>query len=339
MHRTLKITTALTAVALVTAACDTTGGTSAGSSTGGSPGAKPKSIGDVTIGFAQRETDAPYYSAMVQRAQKIAKEKGFKLLVQSANSDPVTQINQVNTMVSQGADLIVVNAVSPAAEKSQLEQAAKQKPLMFIDTAIPDVGFTAVSSDNAKIGQDAGGLLAKRIGSGKTVKVGILNGGPSDEVVGPARQKGLLAGLKAGGVTANIVASAPGQYSKDKAVPATENMLSAHPDITVFLGLNDAMALGALDVARHAGRKDIMVTGVDGQKEALKEIKAGGCTGQYVATGLNSPDLATDKVMEIAEQITTGKKKTTDFAKLSLTKAAGIGCKNIGDFYDPNSVF
>ena len=333
-RRSLHLAAALAAVTIL-AACDTTGGASSGSATGG----EAKSVDQVTIGFAQRQTDAPYYSAMVARAEEIAKQKGFKLLVQSANGDPVTQIDQVNTMVSQGADLIVVNAVSPDAEKDQLTQVASRKPLMFIDTAIPDVGFTAVGSDNEKIGQDAGELLAKRIGSGQSVKVGILNGGPADEIVGPARQKGLLAGLENGGVTADVVASAPGEYSKDKAVPATENMLSAHPDITVFLGLNDAMALGALDVARQAGRSDVMVAGVDGQKEALKEIEDGGCDGQYVSTGLNSPSLATDRVMEIAEAVTTGKKKTTDYDALSLTKAAGIGCENIDEYYDPKSVF
>jgi ribose transport system substrate-binding protein len=337
MRRTLPITVSLTAVVIAaTAACSTTGASS--SSSGGA--SEGKKLSDVTVGFAQRELDAPYYSAMVKQAQDIAKQKGFKLLVQNANSDPVTQINQINTMVSQGADLIIADAVSPQAEKAQLAQVAKTTPLMFIDTGIEGVGFTSVQSNNVEIGTDSGKLLAERIGSGKTVNLAILNGGPTDEIVGPDRQKGMLAGLKAGGVTANVVASSSGAYAKDKAVPATEDMLSAHPDINVIVGLNDAMALGAMDVLKQQNRTDVLVAAsADGQKEALQAIKDGGCTGQYVSTGLNSPKLATDEVMQIAQDVTTGKKKTNSYPANSYTKAAGIGCKNVDDFLDPNSIF
>lgn len=325
---------AVAALVLATTACSTTGDSTT-SATG-----KAKDIKQVTIGFAQRQLDAPYYAAMQKQAEQIAKAKGFKLLVQNANGDPVTQINQINNMVSQGADLIVVNAVSPLTEKSQIAQIAKKTPVMFIDTGINGVGFTAVTSDNVAIGTDAGKLLAERLGSGTTANIAILNGGPTDEVVGPNRQKGFLAGLKGGGVTAKVVASASGVYARDKAVPATEDMLSAHPEINVIVGLNDAMALGALSVLRQQGKTKILVAAAaDGQKEALQEMKSGGCTGQYVSTGLNSPSLATTKVFDIAIQITTGVKKTTDFPANSYTKAAGIGCKNVDQFYNPSSLF
>lgn len=354
MPKALPSAALLAALALVTvAACSSSAkkatgsspssgsspGSSAASSTGSAAGGPTKPLDKVTIGFAQREVDAPYYSAMVKQAQQIAKDKGFKLLVQNAASDPVTQINQINTMVSQGVDLIVVNAVSPKAEQSQLAAVAKKTPLMFIDTAIPGVGFTAVQSDNEAIGTLAGQLMAKRFGSGKTANLAILNGGPTDEIVGPGRQKGFLAGLQKGGVTVNVVASAEGDYSKDKAVPAAENMLAAHSNINMLLGLNDAMALGGLDVIKQKHKTSILVSGIDGQKEALQEIVNGGCTGQYVSTGLNSPSLATDAVMAIAAQVTTGQKKTTDYPATSFTKAVGIGCDNVKDYYDPSSVF
>jgi len=332
MYRRLFLT-AVAVLVLVTTACSTSGGGSSGA-------VQPKDIKQITIGFAQRQLDAPYYSAMVQQAQDIAKQKGFKLLVQNANSDPVTQINQVNTMISQGADLIVVDAASPQTEKSQLMQVAKQKPLMFIDTSIPDVGFTAVQSDNAAIGSDAGQLLAQRMGSGATANLAILNGGPTDAIVGPARQKGFLDGLQQGGVKVNVVASSSGDYAKDKAVPATENMLSANSNINVVLGLNDAMALGALDVLQREHKTNVLVAAAaDGQKEALQAIKKGGCTGEYVSTGLNSPSLATTRTFEIAEQVTTGQKKPSDFPPNSYTQAAGIGCKNVDQYYNPSSVF
>ena len=333
--KTVVAVAAVAAMVLAIAGCSTTG---AGSTT--STAIKAKDIKQVTIGFAQRQLNAPYYAAMVKQANGIAKAKGFKLLVQNANGDPVLQINQIADMVSEGANLIVVDAVSPVAEKSQILQVSKTTPVMFIDTGIDGVGLTSVTSDNVAIGTDAGKLLAQRLGSGTTAKIAIHNGGPADEVVGPNRQKGFLAGLKDGGVTAIVVASAPGNYDRDDAVPATEDILSAHPDVNVIVGLNDAMALGALSVLRQHGNTKILVAAAaDGQKEALQEIKSGGCTGQYVSTGLNSPSLATTKVFDIAVQVTTGAKKPSSFPAHSYTTAAGIGCKNVDTFYIPSSLF
>ncbi len=319
------------------------GGNSSGAAASGSDatgvtapaGGKP--IKTIKIGFAQRTANAPYYVAMQKKAQQLAASQGFTLLFQSANGDPVTQIDQVNTLISQGVDALIVNAVSAGTEKQQMIAAAGKKPLLY--TSIPEVGFTTVQSDNEKIGADSGLLLAKRIGSGKTVKVAILNGGPTDVDVGPARRKGFLEGLKQGGVTADIVADTEADYAQDKAVQATEDMLTAHPDIDVIFGYNDAMALGALSVLKAKNNTHVLVAGVDGQKEALAAIKAGGCKGQYVSTGLNSPSLATVAAVQAAIDVATGAKKTSDFPKTSYTTAAGISCANVDQYYNANSVF
>lgn len=316
-------------------ACGTVG-------SGSSPGQaqEPKPIAEVTIGFAQRQMDAPYYAAMEAMAQERARAEGFQLLFQNAGGDPVTQLNQVQAMLAQGVDALVVNAISPETQRTQLEQAAGEVPVLFVDTSIPEVGLTAVQSDNREIGRLSGLLTAKRFGSGTTIQVAILNGGPNDEIVGPARQEGFLAGLTEGGVTPEIVASATATYTQEEAVPATESMLAAHPETDLVLGLNDSMALGALSVLRNQGNSTVLVAAAaDGQKEALAEIANGGCTGQYVSTGLNSPSLAADQVFDIAVGVATGQLDPATVQKTSLTKAAGIGCENVSEFYDPNSVF
>jgi len=319
----------------VLAACSSTSGGQASTRT-----ASKKTVSQVTIGFDQRELDAPYYTAMVDEAKQIASQQGFKLDVQNASSDPVTQVNQVQTMIAQGVNLVVVNAVSPQAEKTQLTRLAKKVPLMFIDTGIPGVGFTTVQSDNVAIGTLSGELTAARIGKGKSVNIAILNGGPTDEIVGPDRQKGFLAGLADGGVTAHIVASAAADYTEDMAVPATQDILSAHPNVNLIVGLNDSMTLGALKVLQERHDTKVLVAApADGQKQALQAIESGGCHGQYISTGLNSPALATVKVFQIAVSVTTGKSAPASYPKLSYTKAAGINCDNVSHYYNPSSVF
>lgn len=328
---------ALTAtIAVGLSAC---GSTSSSGTSGAATGGGKTSVKDVTIGFAQKTANAPYYVAMQKEAEKLSKEKGFKLVFQGANGDPVQQINQVQTMLAQGVNVLLVNAASPDTEKAQMTQAASKVPLLFIDTPIPGVGFTTVQSDNEAIGEQSGKLMAERVGSGKTLNLAILNGGPTDVTVGPARRAGFLKGLKDGGVTVKVVAEAEADFAQDKAVTATEDLLAAHPNIDAIFGYNDAMALGALQVLKNKNNTKVLVSGVDGQKQALAAIMAGGCTGQYVSTGLNSPTEAANKAIDIALAVATGQKKKSDYPAIDKTTVAGINCKNITKYYDPNSVF
>ncbi|MET4783280.1 ribose transport system substrate-binding protein [Glaciihabitans sp. UYNi722] len=306
---------------------------------GGASSSTKSNVKDVTIGFLQREVDAPYYSAMQKEAEGLAKKEGFKLVFQNAASDPVTQLNQAQTMLSQGVDAIIVNAVDPNSEKKQLTSLASKIPLLFLDTGIPGVGVTSVSSDNVKDGKLSGALAAKRFTKGSTITVAILNGGPTDAIVGPARQQGFLEGLKSGGVDYNIVASAPGLYAQDTAVTASQSLLAAHPDVDLILGLNDSMTLGALKVLQDTKNTHTLVAAsADGQKQALEQIMKG-CSAQYVSTGLNSPSIATTRAFQIATSLATGKSKASDYQPNEYTKAAGINCDNIKDYYDANSVF
>jgi ABC-type sugar transport system substrate-binding protein len=327
------IAATLSALLFATAAC---GGDDNGSASASGGGKDAKSL---TIGFAQRTSDAPYYVAMQKEVERLAKERGFKLLFQDGGGDPVKQIDAVQTMMAQGVDVFIINAVSPGTEKAQIGAVAKQKPVLFIDTPIPDLGFTTVQSDNITIGREAGKLMAQRVGKGKTINLAVLHGPPTDVEVGPARRKGFLEGLKAGGVNYKVVAEADAAYTQDQAVPRTEDMLAAHPETDVVFGYNDSMALGALSVLKNKKNKNVLVAGIDGQKEGLAAIKDGGCDGQYVATGLNSPSLAARDSVAIAIQVGTGEKKPEDFPKVKYTKAAGIDCNNIDEYYDPSSTF
>jgi len=331
MRRRIGTTTAILGVLALTA-CGTVGD-------GGGTAGGAESPEDVTIGFLQRQLDAPYYSAMQARAEEVAEEQGFTLLFQNASGDPVTQLDQAQTMLSQGADVLIVNAISPETERDQLEQLAGEVPLLFIDTSIPDVGVTSVGSDNEAIGRFSGEVAAKRFESGQEVSLAVINGGPNDEIVGPARQSGFIDGLESAGLTVEVTAEATGNYSQDEAVPATESVLAANPDIDLVLGLNDAMALGALTVLQDQGNTTTFVAGVDGQKEAMQAIQEDGCDGQFIATGLNSPSDATDRALEIATQLATGEAAEDDFDAEEFIEGAGVGCDEVDEYYDPESVF
>jgi ribose transport system substrate-binding protein len=159
--------------------------------------------------------------------------------------------------------------------------------------------------------------------------------------VGPARRQGFLDGLTEGGLQYEIVAEQSGDYAQDKGQVAAENMLAANPDLDLILGLNDSMALGAYSIVNSRPQYEnvYVAASADGQKEALALIKQGGCEGRYLSTGLNSPSLAAAEALEIAVDVATGETEPSDYPPQSFTTAVGIGCDNIDEYYDPNSVF
>ncbi|MCU1567536.1 MAG: putative sugar transporter substrate-binding protein [Pseudarthrobacter sp.] len=300
-------------------------------------------VEDVVVGFAQQQLQAPYFAAMQVRAQEIADQQGFKVLIQAANRDPVIQMNQMQAMIAQGADVMVVNATSVKGQKEMMTQIASKIPVIYIDTSVPGTGMTSVISDNLTIGRESGKLTAKRfLDMGKTsIKMVVLTGAATDEIVGPNRRQGFLDGLTEGGLQFEILAEQAGDYAQDRGQVAAENMLAANPDIDLILGLNDSMTLGAYNVINgNPQYQNVYVAAsADGQKEALALLKEGGCDGRYISTGLNSPSLAAEEAMKIAVEVATGEKKPGDYPPESFTKAVGIGCDNVEEYYDPNSIF
>ncbi|MGJ0204256.1 substrate-binding domain-containing protein [Leucobacter sp. gxy201] len=313
-----------------------------GSTEGGGNDAtgEARNVEDLKVGFLIRQLDAPYFAAMQKEAEDLAAEQGFELLVQDAGGDAVKQLDQANTMVTQGVDVLLINATSQDTQRDQLEQLANDVPIIFVDYGVPDVGVTTVQSANEEIGRLSGALTGERVGEGADITVGVLTGPPEDDIVGPQRQGGFLKGLEEAGVKYDIVAEAPAGWAQDQAVPATESILAANPDLDLLLGLNDSMALGGLTVLEDQGNTTTLVAAAsDGQKEALKLIQDGGCDGRYISTGLNSPSLAVNRAVEIGLEIGTGKASADDFEPLEYTEAAGINCENVAEFYDENSVF
>jgi ribose transport system substrate-binding protein len=300
-------------------------------------------VDEVVVGFAQQQLQAPYFAAMEVQSKEIADEQGFKLLFQAANKDPVIQMNQMQAMIAQGADVLIVNATSVKGQKQMMTQIASQIPVTYIDTSVPGTGMTSVQSDNLTIGRESGKLTAKRFldAGKKSITMVVLTGPATDEFVGPNRRQGFLDGLKEGGLPYEIKAEQSGDYQQDKGQVAAENMLAGNPDIDLILGLNDSMALGAYNVVNGKDQYEnvYVAASADGQKEALALIKKGGCEGRYISTGLNSPSLAAEEALKISVDVATGKTKPSDYPKESFTKAVGIGCDNIDEYYDPNSVF
>jgi putative multiple sugar transport system substrate-binding protein len=148
------------ALALSLAAC---GGEGAGSDSGSS-GDKPA---DLTIGVSMPTQTSERWIADGNSVKEKLEAKGYKVDLQYANDDIPTQSQQVDQMITQGADVLIIAAIDGTALSSQLQAAADQKiPVIAYDRLIRDsknVDFY-VSFDNYKVGVAQANALLTGLG-------------------------------------------------------------------------------------------------------------------------------------------------------------------------------
>jgi putative multiple sugar transport system substrate-binding protein len=150
------------AAALSLAAC---GGGGAGSSSdsGGSSQA-PK---DLTIGVSMPTQTSERWIADGNAVKDQLEKKGYKVELQYANDDIPTQSQQVDQMITEGADVLIIAAIDGTALSSQLQAAADANiPVIAYDRLIRDsenVDFY-VSFDNYKVGVAQATALLRGLG-------------------------------------------------------------------------------------------------------------------------------------------------------------------------------
>ena len=149
-------------MALTLAAC---GGEGAGGSGGaGGGGAEAE---DLTIGVSMPTQTSERWIADGANVQEQLEAEGYSVDLQYANDDIPTQLQQIDSMITQGADILVVAAIDGTALAGQLENAAANDiPVISYDRLIRDsenVDFY-VTFDNFAVGEAQGNALLTGLG-------------------------------------------------------------------------------------------------------------------------------------------------------------------------------
>lgn len=189
------------------------------------------------------------------------------------------QVSLMDTLISQGVNVIFlqpVDSVGVAPSIAKAKRAGISVITLNIDATEPHAAHVEMNHyfgamDIAKAMGDAMG------GKGK---VAILNA-PPGIIIRDQRTNGFTDGLKKYHPDIQVVADQVADWDRKKAQDVLTTILAAHPDITGVYGVNDSMAMGAMDVAKDKGLK-LVIFGNDGEKAALAAIEAGDMTGtQY----------------------------------------------------------
>lgn len=191
------------------------------------------------------------------------------------------QVSLMETLVNQGASLIFLQPIDSVALAPSIAKAKRAG----IPVITLNIDATEPHAAHVEMNHYYGAMdIAKAMGAamGGKGKVAILNA-PPGIIIRDQRTNGFLDGLKQHHPDIHVVADQVADWDRKKAQDVLNTILAANPDLGGVYGVNDSMALGAVDVAKEKGLiGKLVVFGNDGEVAALESIEAGELTGtQY----------------------------------------------------------
>jgi ABC-type sugar transport system substrate-binding protein len=191
------------------------------------------------------------------------------------------QVSLMDTLINNDTKVIFLQPSDSVALAPSIKK-AKRKGIIVITL---NIDATEAHAAHVEMNHYYGAMeIAKVMGDklGGKGDVAILNA-PPGIIIRDQRTNGFVDGLKKYHPDIRIVADQVADWSRKKAQDVLSTILAANPNLAGVYGVNDSMALGAVDVAKEKGLIGKMVIfGNDGEKDALASIEAGELTGtQY----------------------------------------------------------
>jgi ribose transport system substrate-binding protein len=248
---------------------------------------------------------ALFFNQINDGAKKAADAGGDKLVIYNANNVPSAQNDAIENYITQKVDGIVLVAIDVNGVKPAITAAKKAGiPVIAVDAQIPEgdnVAFVGV--DNAKAGEDIGTFFADYVKKdmGGKAKVGIV--GALNSFIQNQRLDGFKKTAAVSGVT--FADTVDGQNVQDKALSASENLMTANPSMNAIYATGEPALIGAVSAVDTAARKDsVKVFGWDLTAQAIKGIDE----GWVIAVVLQDPYTEGKVAIESLETLKKGGK-------------------------------
>jgi ribose transport system substrate-binding protein len=305
MKRKFSLLICIALIFSMLAAC----GSNSASTNSNSSGTAKKSKKQLVIGFSMVTMESPFYVSLVDGAKKEASSKGVTIKVIDAQNDMEKQNSDIQTLLTQGINVLMVDPVNPSAIKPSLVAAKNANvPVISVDRNTKDKITSYIGRDNEKMGELAGKKAVELLGGPGKAKGTIIEiQGAAGDTVMQARHDGFHKYVdKEKGI--KVVESPYCDYIRSKAVSAMQDLLQAHPDVNLVYAHNDDMALGAMQVLKQANKlQNVKIVSIDGLMEDVKQIKVG--TEQ--ATVINDPMSLGKLAVDTAIKVANGEKVDT----------------------------
>lgn len=180
--------------------------------------------------------------------------------IRSADDSSAKQIADIKYFVDNGFDIIIVSPNEAEALTPIIKEVyEKGIPVVIFDRNINGDTYTArIGVDNRGLGRSAAHYALHLSGTGaKAIEIYGLKGSTPAE----GRHEGFVSEFEKNGGT--LLTSVASNWNKEDAEAAVDSLLEIYSDVDLIYAHNDRMAIGASEVARRHGRRDIRIIGID----------------------------------------------------------------------------
>ena len=223
-----------------------------------------------------RPTNEPYYKYGFDGAKMMADAMGVELFGYISEMKPEKELNAVEDAITQKMDGIILVSISQTSIESSVNTAFKAKvPIMMLfgySEALKDKMVGSVQADPKISGMTIGKWVADNISEGQ---VACIMGQPGrgdaegyrDNFVSEVKKNSNL----------QYVGDLPGDWNRQKAFNAMQNLITSYPDLKACFVQNEDMALGAIQALKEAGKEDqVAIVSQNGAPYGLESIAGGG---------------------------------------------------------------
>jgi ribose transport system substrate-binding protein len=291
------------------------------------------------IGMSQANKGEPWRQAMNdQIAAAAAAHPELNVVFSDAAQNNAKQVADVENFLQQGIDLLIISPNEAAPLTDVVAKACAQGvPVIVLDRKVNGDQFTMwIGADNQAIGKTAGEYAATYCADNNLNPCNIIEiRGLEGSTPAKERGDGFREGI-AENPNATIIASQNADWLREKAIPVSQAMFQANPDVNVVYAHNDPMAEAAIISAQNAGLNldDMLFIGIDALPTpdgGIRSVIDGriDVTHVYPTGGQQSIDYAVD-ILENgetppAEVVLDTEEVTPDNAQQLLEKYGGGG--------------
>ena len=340
MQKRWSIILALFAVLILIVGCVAPAAPAAPAAEGEAAAEVPAS--DITVGFVPPALTSPFHVAMVDGATARAEELGWGIDVQAPASEGDFQafVTTVQQLLEKGVDAMSINPIGTDSAITAV-QAANEKgvPILAHNFITP----FSEGSIETYIGYDQWGGAEKLAAYSCELIAGKYNSTPAetlgkvyilmgiDSIFSHRRTGGFKAGLEKNCPNVEVVGEQTADWLRTKGSEVASIALQENPDIDVFYGNSDEMAIGAALAAEQLGltiNEDFFAVGIDGNVPTLDLLKE----GKFSATLGVDPYRMGVTVVDQMQRVLNGE----DLSEITLTPSVVVTPDNLEDYLAGN---
>jgi len=220
-----------------------------------------------TIGVIVPKIVSTFFSNVVSAIEDVADKYGYHVLVSSSNEKMIKEMKNINVFIATRVDGVILS-LSRETESFEHIQRIRDNdiPLVLFDRTTKELDVPKVVADDA----DAAFIAVDHLIKGGAKRVALLTG-PGHLLIGRNRMRGYLNALTKHNIEINSDYICRSNLSVKGAKEATSKLLDMTNPPDAIFGINDDLAIGAIEACKERGMdipKDISIVGFSNTKRS-----------------------------------------------------------------------